>query len=624
MPESDGRRSAPRNTPAAADTNEVLVGAPSKDQYMVAPRSGSTARALGVQPLSAGMLNAAVEGLDVVRRIRRPRATVATLGIGQGEATDVLVVNMEPERAALMAATAPQLSVGRNASLSYGGGPVTAMREAPAIGSMLSLVGVKPKEIRFRVLGANDKPIDGVVVTLTGDTVPSQGTTNGKGEVTLDLFTLRDRPARSLFVMRSGGYWDLYLTEPALSDSAVNVIRLKSYSETIHDFPQGFQYGWGQRVMALDRLGSGLTGEGVKIAIIDSGADNSHPLLKHLRIGRDFSDGADPTTWNTDIVGHGSHCAGVIGARSETELRGFAPGAEIHVLKVFPGGRYDSLVDALDYCIDHQIDVVNMSLGGDDEINPVVEETLIAAVNAGVACIVAAGNSGDAVKYPAKSPNAFAVAAVGNVDEAQPNTWDRSNLRPQFLAADGIFSPSFTCYGPEVAVCAPGVAIISTVPGGAFEAQTGTSMAAPHVAGLSALLLAHHPIFREALRGRNQARVAGLFSMIRSISVQYPFGAERTGAGMPTLAGLENILRPYGPPPPATSGSGSSFTPQSAGPGGVAPQQADPQLQAAIDQVLPAVQADPRLAAWLLAQSLGIQSYGTGPGWAWAQNRPGM
>ena len=121
---------------------------------MIAPRSGSTARALGVQPLSAGMLNAAVEGLDVVRRIKRPRATVATLGIGQGEATDVLVVNMEPERAQLMAATAPQLSVGRNASLSYGGGPVTAMREAPAIGNMLSLIGVKPKEIRFRVLGA--------------------------------------------------------------------------------------------------------------------------------------------------------------------------------------------------------------------------------------------------------------------------------------------------------------------------------------------------------------------------------------------------------------------------------------------------------------------------------------
>ena len=75
-------------------------------------------------------------------------------------------------------------------------------------------------------------------MTLTGDTVPSQGTTNTKGEVVLDLYTLQDRPARSLFVMRSGGYWDLYLTEPTLSDSVVNVVRLKSYSETINGFPQ--------------------------------------------------------------------------------------------------------------------------------------------------------------------------------------------------------------------------------------------------------------------------------------------------------------------------------------------------------------------------------------------------
>ncbi|WIM94922.1 S8 family serine peptidase [Actinoplanes oblitus] len=591
MPESEGRRgSTARSHPTAASTalpeiQEIPVGPRPTAQYLLAPRSRANARQLGVQPLSAGMLNAAVQGLDVVRRIQRPHATLATLGVGHGDATDILVANMEPDHAQLIAATAPQLVIGANSALTYGGGPAL-MQDASMFG-MFPAAAVKPKEIRFKVLGENDRPLEGAVVTLTGDTVPSQGTTNSKGEVNLDLYTLHDRPARSLFVMRPGGYWDLYLTEPAVSDAAVNVVRLRGYAETISGFPRGYQHGWGQRLMGLDRLNPNLRGEGVKVAIIDSGADNTHPLLSHLKIGRDFTNG-NTTAWSNDLVGHGSHCAGVIGARSEDLLRGFVPDAEIHVLKVFPGGRYDSLIDALDYCIDHNIDVVNMSLGGDTEINAVVEETLTAAVNAGVACIVAAGNSGDAVKYPARSSYSFAVSAVGSIGEVQPNTWDRSNLRPQFLAADGIFSPAFTCYGPEVAVCAPGVAIISTVPGGNFESQSGTSMAAPHVTGLAALLLAHHPVFRQTFAARGPARVAGLFSMIRSLCAPYGFGPTRVGAGMPTLATVASQLVPAGQPDSATAGHqptpsgaqgfapGQIPTPAPAMAGMMAPQAAGP------------------------------------------------
>jgi subtilisin family serine protease len=575
--------------------------------------------------MSVGLFNATVQGLDVVRRIKRPRETLATFAVGQGEASDIVVTNLEPERAEMIAATAPQLTIGENTALGYGGGPINPLRDVPTLGSsLLALTTVKPQQIRFQVLGAGDKPLEGAVVSLIGDTVPSQAPTDAKGEVILDLYTIQDRPARALHVTKPGGYWDMYLTEPDLADSTTNVVRLRSYTETISGFPEGFSFGWGQRLMGLDRM-TGFTGAGVKIAIIDSGVDNGHPLLSHIRIGRDLSEGADPAAWNNDLVGHGSHCAGIIAARSDneiTQMRGFAPDAEVHVLKVFPGGRYDSLIDALNYCIDQRIDVVNMSLGGDDTVNPVVEEMMAAAVHSGVACVVAAGNSGDTVKYPARSPNALAVAAVGDVDEAQPNSWDRSTVRAPYVAADGIFSPTFTCHGPEVAVCAPGVAIISTVPGGSFEAQSGTSMAAPHVTGLAALFLAHHPIFRDVLRERNQARVAGLFSMIRSICVPYPFGVDRTGAGVPRLDGVaESVFQqarpaaeagavPQAAQPAPTNGGQQQFAAQAAGPplgaqlggviGGFLPFQVAPP----VPTVDPRYVADPRVL-WLLSQQRG-------------------
>lgn len=592
MSESEGRRSgAARAATSPSDLGGVDVGAQPR-QYLITPQAGLPARAAGVQPMSMSMLNVTVQGLDVVKRIKRPRAVLATFGVGQGEATDIIVTNMEPERADFMRITAPQLAIGENVSLDYG--PLTLLAGGPPLGlATLARSTVKPRSIRFRVLGANDKPLEGAVVTLAGDTVPGQGVTNRSGEVTLDLYTLQDRPARLLSVMKSTGYWDLYLPQPQVSDSQVNIVRLNAYSETLDGFPDAFRYGWGQKLMGLDRLGPGLTGQGVKIAIIDSGADNSHPLLNHLTVGRDFSDSGNLTAWNDDVVGHGSHCAGVITARSTGGLRGFAPDAEVHVLKVFPGGRYDSLIEALNYCIENDIDVVNMSLGGDDEMNVAVEQTLIAAVNSGIACIVAAGNSGDSVKYPARSPNALAVAALGDVNETRPNSWDRSNLREQFLSGDGMFSPAFTCFGPEVAVCAPGVAIISTVPGDAFEAQSGTSMAAPHVTGLAALVLAHHPIFRTTLRERTKERVAGLFSIIKSICVPYAFGSDRIGAGLPKLDALQQFLTPSTAPAEGSDGTGTNGQ-----------QAANAPVPAGAGNALGGLQP----------QSAGLTPFGAGPG----------
>jgi hypothetical protein len=518
-------------------------------QYLLAPRRGVAATAAGLRPMSTsdmqGLVNR-LSGLDVVRVLRSPQSALSPFSVGTDEATDIYVVRMESERAEIVQRTAPpHLIVEEDAFLGYGNS-FAALQALPQP-VLRATEGIEKKYIKFRVVGEGNTPLPRAVVSLAGDGFPAEGQTDDNGEITLELVVLAGRNAHSLHVRPLNNYWDTYITNPALSDNQVNIIRLKSFAESIPGvgFPDRYRYGWGQRFMGLDLLDDRLTGRGAKVAIVDSGADNRHPLLRHIQQGVDLTNPSNMNTWANDIIGHGSHCAGVITgySSSQTAFRGFVPEAEIHILKVFPGGQFSSLLDALDYCILHSIDVVNLSLGS-SQISQTVEQKIQEAVASGVACIVAAGNSGGPVQYPASSSYVMAVAAVGKLNEFPSQSWANSTVLPTMVAADGIFSPSFTCFGPEVDVCAPGVGIISTVPDNAYEAQSGTSMAAPHITGLAALLIAHHPLFINQFKARNYQRVAALFNLIRSACTPYAFAQGRSGAGLPRLHGLQQILQP--------------------------------------------------------------------------------
>lgn len=554
------------NEPAKPKTSDVSEGG--IQEYLIASVRGPQAQASGIQPMSAMQLQStigSISAIKVKRTVPRHGAT-APMSMVAGEAADVFVADIEPAAAPMLRqqAISAGLIVEPNEALDYVG--MSPFR-APSYAPPAAMAGdIAPVRVQIRVVGPGEAPVAEANVMLQGDGFMQTGKTSAKGDVALDLWCAPGSRAKYLWVKPKASYWDRYIATPNLQGDTINVVRLQAFGETIPGFPASFGYGWGQKMMGLLSRPDFARGQGVKIAIIDSGADSSHPLLNHITLGLDASTEALADGWKNDTIGHGSHVAGVITANGAggTMFTGFAPEAEIHVIKVFPGG-YDSLIQALNYCIAKKIDVVNMSLGG-TEVSVAVDQVLQEAAVAGVACIVAAGNSGDAVKYPASSPNSLAVGAVGAMTETRAQSWAQTQIIADNIAADGIYPARFSCHGPEIGVVAPGVSIVSTLPNNSFGVDDGTSMAAPHVTGLAALLLAHHPIFTSTFTQRNRERVSALFGILRQLCTPYGFSEARAGSGLPILA--EPTARALVP--------GVTIAPSNAAPGNIGDAPASP------------------------------------------------
>lgn len=212
-------------------------------------------------------------------------------------------------------------------------------------------------------------------------------------------------------------------------------------------------------------------GAGTAVAIIDTGISRSHPDLAGVVIGGfNALDPKKPEAWDDD-QGHGSHVAGTIaGKRDGKGVVGVAPMAKLYAIKVLDSdgnGGYSSVIAGIEWAVQKGIKVANMSLGA-DEGSEALKRAVTAASRAGLTIVAAAGNSGGPVGYPAKYPEAIAVAASD--------------------AKDGV--AEFSSRGPEVDFIAPGVAVKSVKMEGGWEELSGTSMATPHIAGLAALAVA--------------------------------------------------------------------------------------------------------------------------------------
>jgi len=536
---ADNSGTAPQSNGRTANAGRN-IGA-RKKQYVIAPRQAPEGlHALGFQPLQFDALEQALRNssdIEVVDKVG-PKSVLGALANGMGGGQGVLVARMtEQKAAALHQQGQGRLLVERDQPLNL---MEAALRQPAMVTGVAPSDGAGPVlNAVISVVGKDGAPQANAEVSLFGSMLPASGVTDANGQVTLSLFGETRETVRGLYVKPKADYWSFYQRDPDISSDEANVVALRALSDwpSLNGFPRQRCYGWGQKAMRLDQLPGSYRGQGVKIAIIDSGAATTHDNLHGIRAGFDvINKQTNPNGWDQDTLGHGSHCAGVIAAADiASGIRGFAPDAEVHACKLFPGGQVSQLIDALEYCIDKQIDVVNLSLGS-AEVSEALEQQIIRAKRAGIACVVAAGNSGGPVQYPASSPNVLAVAAIGKLDEFPTDSYHAQTLDSN-VDAYGYFTAKFSCFGPQVAVCAPGVAITSCVPPNNFAAWDGTSMATPHVTGLAALCLAHHPDFQTPqYKTRGPERVERLFQIIRASARRVSLGDQsRTGFGLPDV-----------------------------------------------------------------------------------------
>ena len=224
----------------------------------------------------------------------------------------------------------------------------------------------------------------------------------------------------------------------------------------------------------------------VDIAIIDTGIQLKHP---DLNVFRNVSYVTGVRTGNDDN-GHGTHCAGIAAARdNNVGVVGVAPGARLWAVKVLDrtgSGTIANVIKGVDYVTRNSsaIEVANMSLGGGNSAT--LNNAIANSVARGVVYVVAAGNSNvDAANSsPANSPNVICVSAIVDTD-GLPGGLGLGTA----YGADDTFA-SFSNFGAVVDMAAPGVNILSTYIGGRYATMSGTSMAAPHVAGAAGLYLA--------------------------------------------------------------------------------------------------------------------------------------
>ncbi|MFE1841602.1 S8 family peptidase [Streptomyces sviceus] len=236
----------------------------------------------------------------------------------------------------------------------------------------------------------------------------------------------------------------------------------------------------------------GFDGKGVKVAVLDTGVDATHPdLAGRVSQQKNFSDSPDAA----DHFGHGTHVAATVGGSGTGNgAKGVAPGVDLISGKVLDddgGGTLSGIIEGIEWATAERADIINMSLGttaSDDGSGPLSVAVDQATAEHGTLFVVSAGNRGpNTIGSPASARDALTVGAL-----------ERDGSRPLFSST----GPRLGDYGVKPEISAPGVGIVAARAAGTslgrpvdelYTSLDGTSMASPHVAGAAALLKQAHP-----------------------------------------------------------------------------------------------------------------------------------